>query len=105
MSFNFKPENPHTLSIKYVTVCFSWEGKVAVQAEVGQSTVLPTGLSEGKSAAPLAWIAYQGGGIARKYMSLKECEFVFLFFSLLNVFLVGKEQKIPKFPGLSFPCH
>lgn len=61
-------------------------------------------LSQGKSTAVEAWIAYQGGGSIRKYMSFKECNLFFCFI-WPNVFLVGKEQKIPKFPGLSLSSN
>lgn len=42
--------------------------------------VLPTGLSESKSASVSAWVTYQAGGIVRKYVSFKECNLVFVLF-------------------------
>lgn len=62
--------SPQALGIKYVTVCFLWKGKV--MAEVRKSMVLPSGLSEGRIATLLAWMAYQEETVV-KYMSFKEC--------------------------------
>lgn len=53
---------------------------------------------EATGAALLAGISHQGSDI-RKYVSFKECSY-FLFG--VSKGILGKEQKISKFPGLSF---
>lgn len=93
-----KLEHLQTLSIKYVIVCFPWKGRVTVKAEVRKSMVLPTGLREGGSAAVLAWIAYQGGGMVRKYTHLRNV-ICFLFYFTKCVFS-GKRAEDSRIPRL-----
>jgi hypothetical protein len=44
-------------------------------------------------------VASQGRGIAGKYVSFKECDLLSVWLNLVCMFLLRKEQKIPKFPG------
>lgn len=56
-------------------------GELTVREQPGSFPHWAERLGDRRSATMLAWLTYQGGGIVRKYVSLKECNLFFVCFT------------------------